>query len=69
MTTEELEVTEEIYQFYKASLTLGEVAYAIAACAKRSAKHGAEFDYIATRLAEIAKECEEYGVKFEEETK
>lgn len=71
MTTvnEELEVTEEIFQLYKASLTLNEIHYRLAACAKLSKKHGAEFDYITTKIAEIAKECEEYGAKFEKEGK
>jgi hypothetical protein len=59
-TDEELEVTAESFQLYEAAGTLREVVKDLEAGAKLSMKHGAELDYIATKIAEIAKECDAY---------
>lgn len=66
---EELTITAEIVRLNEVAEALRDMAADLESDARHSTKHGPEFDYIATRLAEIAKECEEYEIKFEEEAK
>ena len=56
-TDEELELTAEIARLSHAAETLRDMAADLESDAMRS-KHGAEFDYIATKIAYIAGECD-----------
>ena len=64
-TDEELELTAEIVRLNEVAETLRDMAADIESGAKHSTKHGPEFDYIATKIAEIAKECDAYRKDFE----
>lgn len=57
-TDEELELTAEIVRLNEVAETLRDMAADLERDAMRSAKHGAEFDYIATKIAYIAGECD-----------
>lgn len=61
---EELELTAESTQLHEVAESLHELAADAEAAAKLSSKHGAEFDYIASFIAKLAKECEEYEEEF-----
>lgn len=63
-TEEELELTAEIVRLNEVAETLRGMAADLEG-AKLSMKHGAELDYIATKIAEIAKECDAYRKDFE----
>lgn len=62
---EELELTAETTRLHEVVATLRDLAEDLEADAGRSTKHCAELDYIATRLVEIAKECDAYRKDFE----
>lgn len=62
---EELELTAETTRLNEVAVTLRDLAADLESDAKHSTKHGAELDYIATRLVEIAKECDAYRKDFE----
>lgn len=64
---EELALTAECFRLYQIAGSARDLAADLNRDAKRSPHHCAELDYIATRLVEIAKECDEYGEKFEKE--
>ena len=64
-TEEELELTAETTRLHEVVATLRDLAEDLEADAGRSTKHCAELDYIATRLVEIAKECDAYRKDFE----
>ena len=67
---EELELVAEITQLHEVAESLHELAADAAAAARLSSNHGAEFDYIASFIARLAKECEQYEEEFaKEETK
>ena len=57
-TDEELELTAEIARLSHAAETLRDMAADLESDAMRSTKHGPEFDYIATKIAYIAGECD-----------
>lgn len=62
---EELELTAETTRLHEVVATLRDLAEDLEADAGRSSHHCAELDYIATRLVEIAKECDAYRKDFE----
>ena len=62
---EELELTAETTRLHEVVATLRDLAEDLEADAGRSTKRCAELDYIATRLVEIAKECDAYRKDFE----
>lgn len=64
---EELALTAECFRLYQIAGSARDLAADLNRDAKRSPHHCAELDYIATRLTEIAKECDEYGKEFEKE--
>lgn len=66
-TEEELELTAEIVRLNEVAETLRDMAADAEAAARLSSKHGAEFDYIASFIAKLAKECEEYEEEFAKE--
>ena len=69
-TDEELELTAEIVRLNEVAKTLRDMAADIESDAKHSTKHGPEFDYIASKIAYIAGECDVLRETFEkEETK
>lgn len=69
-TDEELELTAEIVRLNEVAEALRDMAADLEGDARRSAKYGAEFDYIATKIAYIAGECDVLRETFEkEETK
>ena len=69
-TEEELELTAESTQLREVAESLHDLAADAEAAARLSRKHGAEFDYIATKIAYIAGECDVLRETFEkEETK
>lgn len=57
-TEEELELTAEIVRLSEVAETLRDMAADLESDAKRSTKHGPEFDYIATKIAYIADDCD-----------
>jgi hypothetical protein len=61
---EELELTAESTQLREVAESLHNLAADAEAAARLSSKHGAEFDYIASFIAKLAKECEEYEEEF-----
>lgn len=64
---EELDFTAELIRLSQVAAAARDLAEDLEADAGRSTKHCAELDYIATRLVEIAKECDEYRKDFEKE--
>ena len=66
-TEEELELTAESTQLREVAESLHNLAADAEAAARLSSKHGAEFDYIASFIAKLAKECEEYEEEFAKE--
>lgn len=66
-TDEELELTAEIVRLNEVAESARDMAADLNRDAARSPHHCAELDYIATRLVEIAKECDEYRKDFEKE--
>lgn len=66
-TDEELELTAERPQLHEVAESLHELAADAEAAARLSSKHGAEFDYIASFIAKLAKECEQYEEEFVKE--
>lgn len=64
---QELEFTAELFRLSQVAAAARDLAEDLEADAGRSTKHCAELDYIATRLVEIAKECDEYRKDFEKE--
>lgn len=67
---EELELTAESTQLREVAESLHGLAADAEAAARLSSKHGAEFDYIASKIAYIAGECDVLRETFEkEETK
>lgn len=62
---EELNFTAEIIRLSQVAAAARDLAADLEADAGRSTKHCAELDYIATRLVEIAKECDAYRKDFE----
>lgn len=66
-TDEELELTAESTQLREVAESLHGLAADAEAAARLSSKHGAEFDYIASFIAKLAKECEEYEEEFAKE--
>lgn len=69
-TEEELELTAEIVRLSEVAETLRDMAADIESDAKHSTKHGPEFDYITSKIAYIAGECDVLRETFEkEETK
>ena len=57
-TEEELELTAEIVRLSEVAETLRDMAADLESDAMRSTKNGPEFDYIATKIAYIAGECD-----------
>lgn len=66
-TDEELELVAESTQLREVAESLHDLAADAEAAARLSAKHGAEFDYIASKLATLAKECKQYEEEFARE--
>lgn len=66
-TEEELELTAEVVRLSEVAESLHGLAADAEAAARLSSKHGAEFDYIASFIAKLAKECEEYEEEFAKE--
>lgn len=64
---EELELTADCTMVSQVAGTVRDLVADLERTAGRSTKHCAELDYIATRLVEIAKECDEYRKDFEKE--
>ncbi len=64
---EELTSTAESVRLSETAETLYDLVSSLEADAKLSAKHGAEFDYIASKLATLAKECKQYEEEFARE--
>lgn len=62
---EELDFTAELIRLSQVAAAARDLAEDLEADAGRSTKHCAELDYIATRLVEIAKECDAYRKDFE----
>lgn len=62
---EELALTAETTRLHEVAGALRDMAADLASDAKHSMKHGAELDYIATKLAGLAKECDAYRKDFE----
>ena len=66
MTTEkELELTAEIVRLSEVAETLRDIAADLESDAKHSAKHCADFDYIATKIAYVADNCDMLRELFE----
>ena len=55
---EELELVAESTQLHEVAESLHDIAEDVEAAAILSSKHCAEFDYIATKIAYIAGECD-----------
>lgn len=66
-TEEELELVAESTQLHEVAESLHDLAADAESAARLSSKHGAEFDYIASFIAKLAKECEEYEEAFVKE--
>ena len=66
-TEEELELTAESTQLREVAESLHDLAADAEAAARLSSKHGAEFDYIASKLATLVKECKQYEEDFAKE--
>lgn len=66
-TEEELELTAEIVRLSEVAETLRDMAADLEGDARRSTKHCAEFDYIATNIARIAGKCDVLRKTFEKE--
>lgn len=66
-TDEELELTAEIVRLSGVVETLRDMAADLESDAMRSTNHGTEFDYIATKIAYIAGECDVLRETFEKE--
>ena len=66
-TEEELELTAEIVRLSEVAETLRDMAADLESDAMRSTKHGPEFDYIASFMERLAKECEQYEEEFAKE--
>ena len=66
-TEEELELTAEIVRLSEVAENLRDMAADLERDATHSAKHCAEFDYIATKIAYIAGECDVLRETFEKE--
>lgn len=64
---EELELTAEIVRLSEVAENLRDMAADLERDATHSAKHCAEFDYIATKIAYIAGECDVLRETFEKE--
>lgn len=64
---EELALTAETTRLSEVAESLHDLAADVEAAARLSSKHGAEFDYIASFIAKLAKECEEYEEEFAKE--
>ena len=64
---EELELTAEIVRISEVVETLRDMAADLEGDAMHSTKHGPEFDYIATKIAYIAGECDVLRETFEKE--
>lgn len=64
---EELTSTAESVRLSETAETLYDLVSSLEAAARLSSKHGAEFDYIASFIAKLAKECEEYEEAFVKE--
>ena len=64
---EELTITAESVLLSETAESLRELAEDAEAAAILSSKHCAELDYIASKLATLAKECEEYEEAFTKE--
>lgn len=64
---EELELVAESTQLREVAESLRDLAEDAEAAAILSSKHCAELDYIASKLATLAKECEEYEEAFTKE--
>ena len=64
---EELELVAESTQLREVAESLHNLAEDAEAAAILSSKHCAEFDYIASSIAKLAKECEEYEEEFAKE--
>ena len=62
---EELALTAECFRLHQIAESARDMAADLNRDAARSPHHCAELDYIATRLAEIAKECDAYRKDFE----
>lgn len=66
---EELDFTAELIRLSQVAAAARDLAEDLEADAGRSTKHCAELDYIASKLFEAAKACDEYRVKFEAEAR
>lgn len=66
-TEEELELTAEIVRLNEVVKALRDMAADLESDAKHSTKHGPEFDYIATKIAYIAGECDVLRETFEKD--
>ena len=66
---EELELTAESALLREVAEALHDLAADAESAARLSSKHGAEFDYIASFIAKLAKECEQYEEEFTKEGK
>lgn len=66
-TEEELELTAEIVRLSEVAETLRDMAADLEGDAKHSVKNGPEFDYIATKIAYIAGECDALRETFEKD--
>lgn len=64
---EELELTADCVMANQVAGTARDLVADLEHTARRSTKHCAELDYIATMLARIADECDEYGKAWEKE--
>lgn len=64
---EELELVAESTQLHEVAESLHDLAEDVEAAAILSSKHGAEFDYIASFMERLAKECEQYEEEFAKE--
>jgi len=64
---EELELTAEIVRLNEVAETLRDIAADLERDAKRSTKHGPDFDYIATKIAYTADNCDMLRETFEKE--
>ena len=66
-TDEELELVAESTQLREVAESLHGLAEDAEAAAILSSKHCAEFDYIASFMERLAKECEQYEEEFAKE--
>ena len=67
MTAEELELTADCTMVSQVASTARDLVADLEHTAGRSTKHCAELDYIATMLARLVKECEQYGKAWEKD--